>query len=50
MHCKNIDENKKNQLAFIGMEAWFKLNLTFLSLIVNTSAICFCVKFPKRKH
>ncbi|KAL4492939.1 hypothetical protein ABPG72_020718 [Tetrahymena utriculariae] len=46
-HCKNIDENKKNQIAFIAMEGWFKLNLTFLSLMVNTTAICFCLFYNK---
>ncbi|EGR28734.1 hypothetical protein IMG5_169310 [Ichthyophthirius multifiliis] len=45
-HCNNIDDNKKNQLAFIAMEAWFKQNLTFMSLFVNTTAISFCLFSP----
>ncbi|EAS00380.2 ABC transporter C family protein (macronuclear) [Tetrahymena thermophila SB210] len=47
-HCKNIDENKKCQFSFIGMESWFKQNLTFLSLIVNSASISFCLFWNKQ--
>ncbi|KAL4454971.1 hypothetical protein ABPG74_006353 [Tetrahymena malaccensis] len=47
-HCKNIDENKKCQFSFIGMESWFKQNLTFFSMIVNTASITFCLFWNKQ--
>ncbi|KAL4503360.1 hypothetical protein ABPG72_000966 [Tetrahymena utriculariae] len=48
IHCKNIDENKKCQFSFIGMESWFKQNLTFFSLLVNTASISFCLFWNKQ--
>ncbi|CAD8136284.1 unnamed protein product [Paramecium pentaurelia] len=40
-HTKNIDLNRKIQIAQLQTTTWFSMNLTFTSFIVNISAIAF---------
>lgn len=40
-NCIKINENKKPQLAKKAAESWFIIRLTFLSFIINISALSF---------
>ena len=40
-NCIKINENKKPQLAKKAAESWFIIRLTFLSFIINVSALSF---------
>lgn len=40
---KFIDINKKVRLNKSALECWFSLSLTYLSFIVNMSAIGYCI-------
>ncbi|CAD8141597.1 unnamed protein product [Paramecium octaurelia] len=44
-HTKNIDLNRKIQVAQLQTTTWFSMNLTFTSFIVNISAIGFVLFF-----
>ncbi|CAD8149098.1 unnamed protein product [Paramecium pentaurelia] len=44
-HTKNIDLNRKIQIAQLQTTTWFSMNLTFTSFIVNISAIAFVLFF-----
>ena len=40
---KLLDINKRVRLTKAGMESWFSINLTYLSFLINTVSIGYCI-------
>lgn len=39
----NIDTNKKVRLNKSALESWFSLSLTYVTFLVNMSAVGYCI-------